>query len=277
MVSHELRLPLTSIKGSVATLITAEEELDPAEARQFHRIIEQQTGQMETLITDLLDVARIDAGELAVRPEPVAMETLVEAALASFRTGGGRHDVQIDLPEGLDRVLVERRRIVQVLVNLLTNAARHSPGAAAIRLMARPLDVELQVTVADDGIGIEPERLKTLFQRRARAGRPGGHERDPERGLDGDPGPVRSGLGLAIARGIVEAHGGRIWAESEGAGRGAPSSTSPCPPWNRRRCRPSRAVFSRPAASSASSPWTTTRRPCATCATAWRRPASTPS
>ena len=221
MVSHELRLPLTSIKGSVATLLAAEEELDPAEARQFHRIIEQQTGQMETLITDLLDVARIDSGELAVRPEPVALEALVEAALAGFRTAGGRHDVQIDLPEGLDRVLVERRRIVQVLVNLLTNAARHSPGAAAIRLMARPLDVELQVTVADDGIGIEAERLKTLFQRRARAGWRSSDEREPASGLDSDPGPVRSGLGLAIARGIVEAHGGRIWAESEGPGEGA--------------------------------------------------------
>ena len=213
MVSHELRVPLSSIRGSATTLITAEHSLDPAAASQFYRIIDQQAGQMEALITDLLDAARIESGELAVRPEPVALEALVEAAAASFRTGGGttsgRHELEIQLPEGLARVLAERRRIVQVLVNLFTNAARHSPGAPTIRVSARQHDVEVQLTVADDGIGIEPERLQALFQHPARTDRESG------------PRPLGPGLGLAIAKGIVEAHGGRIWAESEGAGKGA--------------------------------------------------------
>ncbi len=211
MVSHELRVPLSSIRGSATTLITAEQNLDPAAAGQFYRIIDQQSAQMEVLITDLLDVARIESGELEVRPEPVALETLVEAAAASFRTGGAGAGtvLEIELPDGLARILADRRRIVQVLVNLFVNAARHSPGVDVIRLTARQHDVELQITVADDGVGIEPERLKTLFQRPGRAERGAGLR------------PIGRGLGLAIAKGIVEAHGGRIWAESPGPGEGA--------------------------------------------------------
>ena len=208
MVSHELRAPLSSIKGSAATLIRSGLAIDPAASAQFHRIIEQQADHMEELITDLLDVARIQSGELSVLPEAVALDTLVEAARGAFAGGDGRHEIVIDLPAGLARVLADRRRIVQVLLNLLTNAARHSPGAPAIRLSAVQEDVQVRVTVRDHGVGIDPERLPTLF--RAFSG---------ERRGDGDA--AGSGLGLAICKGIVEAHGGRIWAESEGPGQGA--------------------------------------------------------
>ena len=206
MVSHELRAPLSSIKGSAATLLRQGLALDPAASVQFHRIIDEQADHMEELITDLLDVARIQSGELAVVPGPVALEALVDDARATFRSGDAAHELEIDLPAGLARVMADRRRIVQVLLNLLANAARHSPGAPAIRLSAVQEDVQVRVTVADEGVGIAPERLPELFRTFSR-------ERD--RGRRG------SGRGLAICKGIVEAHGGRIWAESEGPGQGA--------------------------------------------------------
>ncbi len=212
MVSHELRAPLSSIMGSVATLLKSGLGLDPAAATQFLRIIETQAERMEALITDLLDVARIESGELSVRPEPVGLGALVEAARIAFLTGGARHELEIDLPAELGWVMADQRRIVQVLLNLLRNADRQSPGGGAIRLSARQQDVQVQVTVADDGIGIPPERLERLFRsfsRRERAAR------EPARSAS------ESGLGLAICQGIVEAHGGRIWAESEGPGAGA--------------------------------------------------------
>ena len=209
MVSHELRAPLSSITGSAGTLLKSGLALDPAATVQFHRIIEEQADHMEELITDLLDVARIESGELAVAPEPAALHALVDAARGAFRAGGATHEIEIDLPPELARVLAERRRVVQVLLNLFTNAARHSPGAPAIRLSAVQEDVQVRVTVADDGVGIAPERLPELFRSSLRERR------------EGDGVPAGPGLGLAISKGIVEAHGARIWAESEGPGLGA--------------------------------------------------------
>ena len=212
MVSHELRAPLSSIKGSAGTLIKSGLGLDPAAATQFLRIIEEQAERMEALITDLLDVARIESGELSVRPEPVALDGLVEAARSAFLSGSVRHDLEIDLPAELGWIMADPRRIVQVLLNLLRNAAQHSPGGGPIRLSAQQQDVQVQVTVADDGVGIPPERLGQLFRVFTR--------RDAT-DATASSGASETGLGLSICQGIVEAHGGRIWAESEGPGAGA--------------------------------------------------------
>ena len=210
MVSHELRAPLTSIKGSAATLIGSGSSLDPAETLQFHRIIEEQADHMQGLMTDLLDVARIEAGALSVSPEPTEAAILVDRARSTFLSGGGRDNIQIDLPPDLPRVMADRRRFVQVLGNLLSNAASHSPEPSAIRVTAVQKVVHVEVTVADDGVGISAERLPYLFRKFSR-----------REGDDGGRGLVGSGLGLAICKGIVEAHGGRIWAESDGPGLGA--------------------------------------------------------
>ena len=210
MVSHELRAPLTSIKGSAATLIGSGSSLDPAETLQFHRIIEEQADHMQGLVTDLLDVARIEAGALSVSPEPTEAAILVDRARSTFLSGGGRDNIQIDLPPDLPRVMADRRRVVQVLGNLLSNAAMHSPEPSAIRVTAAQEGVHVEVTVADDGVGISAERLPYLFRKFSR-----------REGDDGGRGLVGSGLGLAICKGIVEAHGGRIWAESDGPGLGA--------------------------------------------------------
>ena len=210
MVSHELRTPLAAIKGSADTLLEAAAELDPAEMTQFFRIIRDQSENMRHLIGDLLDVARIETGTLPVSPEPVAVTLLVDEARSRFQSGGGRSNLVIDLPPDLPRVLADRRRIVQVLNNLLSNAARHSHELSVIRVAAVRDGVHVAFSVADDGVGLPAERLPHLFRKFSRLD---GEERGRELG--------GSGLGLAICKGIVEAHGGRIRAESDGLGLGS--------------------------------------------------------
>ena len=210
MVSHELRAPLTSIKGSTAALLDETAQLDPAEMLQFHRIIDSEADRMRYLIRDLLDVAKIEAGSLPVEPEPSNLATVIDRARSVFLNGGGRTNVQVDLPPDLPLVIADRRRIVQVISNLLSNADRHSPDSSAISISATREDLYVAVSVSDAGEGILAEQLPKIFQKFAR---PEGRQRPRE--VEG------YGLGLAICRGIVEAHGGRIWAESEGQGKGA--------------------------------------------------------
>ena len=207
MVSHELRAPLTSIKGSAATVLAASPALDPAELLQFFRIIDEQADHMRGLISDLLDAGRIEAGTLSVAPEPAEVAGLVDQARNTFLSGGGRTTIQIDLPPDLPRVMADTQRIVQVLNNLFANASRHSPESSPIRVAAVRDGLHVAISVADEGRGVSAERLPHLFRKHAGAGERG-------RGIGG------SGLGLAICKGLVEAHGGRIRAESGGAGQG---------------------------------------------------------
>ena len=209
LVSHELRAPLTSIKGSAATVLGASPFPDPAEMLQFFRIIDEQADHMRGLISDLLDAGRIDTGTLSVTPEATDVAALVEQARNTFLSGGSRHTVLIDLPPDLPRVMADRQRIVQVLNNLLANAARHSPVSSPIRVAAVRDGVHVEVSVSDEGRGVPQDLLPHLFQKHTGLG-----------GGDGDRGLGGSGLGLAICKGLVEAHGGRIWAASGGAGQG---------------------------------------------------------
>ena len=210
MVSHELRAPLTSIKGSAATVLGSSADLDPAVVRQFFRIIDEQADHMHDLVADLLDVARIETGTLPVIPEPAEVAVLVDRARSTFSSAGGRNNLAIDIPSDLPLVMADRRRIVQVVGNLLSNAAEHSSESSVITVTVVREDFHVAVSVADEGRGIPSERLPYLFRKFTRT--------------DGDDlgsGVAGSGLGLAICKGIVEAHGGRIWAESEGLGMGA--------------------------------------------------------
>ena len=205
MVSHELRAPLTSIKGSAATVLHSARVFDRAEVREFFRIIDEQANHMDTLIGDLLDAGRIATGSLSVSPEPSDMAVLVDEARTTFLTGGTRHTVLIDLAPDLPRVRADRQRIVQVLNNLLSNAARHAPDTSPIRITAERDGVDVAVSVADEGRGVAPERLTRMFKKDAG---------DAEY-------RIGNGLGLAICKGLVEAHGGRIRAESGGLGLGS--------------------------------------------------------
>ncbi len=207
MVSHELRAPLTSIKGSAATVLGATAELDPAVVRQFFRIIEDQADHMHDLVADLLDVARLETGTLTVFPEPAEPAVLVDRARSALGRAADRNPLEIDVGPDLPLVQADRRRIVQVLVNLLSNAARHAPPATAIRVSAVREGVHVAFSVTDQGRGIPAESLPHLFRKFkvVRSEEPGGD----------------TGLGLAICKGIVEAHGGRIRADSEGPDLGA--------------------------------------------------------
>ena len=207
MVSHELRAPLTSIKGSAATVLGSPSDLDPAVVRQFFRIIEDQADHMNDLVSGLLDVARIETGTLAVSPEPAEVAVLVDRARNAFIRSGGRNHLEIDIVSDLPLVLADRQRIAQVLGNLLSNAARNSPESSAIKVTAEREDLYVAFSVVDEGRGIPAEGLPRLFRKFSKV-------QSEEQGGD-------SGLGLAICKGIVEAHGGRIWAESEGFGLGA--------------------------------------------------------
>ena len=299
MVSHELRAPLTSIKGSAATVLNASPDLDAAEMREFFRIIDDQADHMRGLIGDLLDAGRIDTGTLSVSPEPTDVADLVEQSRNTFLSGGGRHTVLIDLPPGLPRVLADRRRIVQVLHNLFSNASRHSPESLPIRVAAERDGVHVSISVSDEGRGVAPERLPHLF--RKHSGLAGG---------DRDGGLAGAGLGLAICKGLVEAHGGRIQATSAGPAQGTrftftlplaeapegadaapdrpaarqqaptrvlvvdddPQTCTTCATRStaRRTCRSSRATRTRPRASSA-------RRNPGWCCSTWCCPAPTAS
>ena len=208
-VSHELRTPLISIKGSATTVLDASRALEAPEVREFFRVINEQADHMHRLIGDLLDHGRIVTGTLSVSPEPVDVAGLVDLARSALLAGVANREITVDLPENLPRVMADRARIVQVLNNLLSNAAKHSPESSPIRVAAERDGVHVQISVADNGPGVPADQLPHLFRK---------HSGTTAATGDGRPGA--SGLGLAICKGLVEAHGGRIWVESAGAGRG---------------------------------------------------------
>ena len=209
MVSHELRAPLTSIKGSTATVLGDPSTLSTAEVVQFFRIINQQADRMSRLIKDLLDVARIETGTLQIDPEPTSVASLVDQARNTFLSGGKSGNLRIDLPPDLPRVMADEGRMVQVLVNLLSKAMGHSPQwEAPVLVSAAMEEFHVAVSVTDRGRGVSPEQLPHLFRKFPR--------------FDGEDGEEKpgAGLGLSLCKGIVESHGGRIWAASEGEDRG---------------------------------------------------------
>jgi signal transduction histidine kinase len=205
VVSHELRSPLAAVCGFVELLLGRDLA---AERRESHlRTVLQEARRLGALIDDFLDLQRIDRG--AGRVEPVAMDVseLLERLRGVSCDQGD--PFLLDVPEELPSVYADAERIWQVLLNLVGNARKYSPSGGEIRVRALPLQTEVEISVADQGLGIPAEALPRLFEDFYRI--PG-----PER--EGIPG---TGLGLSICRKIVEAHGGRIWAESNGPGFGS--------------------------------------------------------
>ena len=210
VVSHELRAPLTAIKGSAATVLGSLMPPDPAEVRQFFHIVEERADHMRDLINDLLDMTRIEAGTLSVTTEPADLALIVDNAKNAFLGGGHQHLIKIDTMPNLPRVWADRQRIAQVLHNLFSNAAASSHEWSTITVEASLDDTHVAVSVTDEGAGIAPELLPLLFTKF-----PTSHRGHPQATGSG------YGLGLAICKGIVEAHGGRIWAHSAGQNQGA--------------------------------------------------------
>jgi signal transduction histidine kinase len=203
MVSHELRTPLGLIKGYTGTLLNPGLDLDEGTRREFLKIIDDEADQLAELVANLLDMSRIEAGTLRVEPRPADLAGLLTECSTRLRVREPERALELDLPAALPPVLADERRIVQVVDNLLTNAARYTPVGTQIVLRARADGESVAVAVVDRGPGIPADKREQVFEKFVRLD-------------EGDRSAVGgSGLGLAICRGIVQAHGGTIWVESE--------------------------------------------------------------
>jgi PAS domain S-box-containing protein len=199
MISHELRTPLTSIKGFITTLLATDVTWDAENQHDFLNIANQETDKLTDMIDQLLDLSRIESGVMRVNPQLISLQAVLSAAMPQLVALAREHDLRTVVPDTLPMVQVDRQRIVQVLTNLVGNAAKYSPAHTAITLTAEPAGAYVMVSVSDQGPGIATSDQPDLFQPFRR----GSGER--VRRIKG------VGLGLAICKGLVEAHGGRIW------------------------------------------------------------------
>lgn len=205
VVAHDLRNPVSAVKMlSYALLRWAETQNLSQEAAEQLRVIREAALQMDRLIQDLLDITRVETGRLALNPQPMTTVTLLEGALRTLRplVQEARLELEVDLPSTLPKVQADPERIGQVLSNLVGNAIKFTETGGRITVAADQDSEMVRVSVADTGIGISREHLPHIFDRYWETA----HSTVRSRG---------AGLGLPIARGIVDAHGGRIWAESE--------------------------------------------------------------
>ena len=207
-VSHELRTPLTAIKGSMEGLMDG---VLPATDETYQQI-HQEADRLNRLVDDLQELSRVEAGayELDLRPTQIAplVETLAKRFRQQFEAK--RVGLDLDLPADLPPVLADEHRILQVLTNLTANALQYTPAGGTVTISAARTNGTVQITVRDTGAGIAPEHLSHLFDRFYRV------DKSRSRAAGGG-----SGIGLTIAKYLVEAHGGEIWVESEGKGKGS--------------------------------------------------------
>jgi signal transduction histidine kinase len=207
--SHELRSPLTSVQGFAELLMIERESLTPRQAETVEVILDN-CRHLVRLLNDLLDLARSDAGRLAIRPQPTEVAPLIADVVRTMRaqTEAGGQTLTEHIQPGLPPINVEPDRIRQILVNLITNAHEYSPEAASIQVVAQATGAEVEIAVSDNGPGIPEDQLGRIFERFTR----------------GDAGLTQrvggTGLGLAISKSLVELHGGSIDAESS-VGRGS--------------------------------------------------------
>jgi two-component system sensor histidine kinase KdpD len=203
-ISHDLRTPLASVSGALSTLLDGDVQHDELTRRSLLETAKEGADRLTRLVTNLLDMTRVEAGALSLRKEPGDIEDLVGAALAQTGGRGQEREVEFDLPADLPSVPMDFALMTQALSNILDNALKYSPADQPVRIEARTAGGEVHVSVADRGPGI-PEadlaRIFEKFQRAAHALASGG-----------------LGLGLTISRGIIEAHGGRIWAVNRPGG-----------------------------------------------------------
>ena len=192
-VSHDLRTPLASIKAAVSTLREPGLPLSLADHAELLATIEDQSDHLARLVSNLLDMARLEAGTLALRREPHDLAGVVDSAIAAARAALTHHLVAVEIPEDLSLVEFDPVLIAQVLTNLLTNAAQHSPDGTTITVEASEHDGLVGVAVSDEGQGVPESDREQIFHM-----------------LDRNAGSGRAGLGLAISTAFVEAHGQRL-------------------------------------------------------------------
>jgi signal transduction histidine kinase len=210
LVAHELKQPMTAIQGyTTLLLLDMGGELNETQ-RQFVDVIHANVGRMGSLVNNLLEISRLEAGRIRLEFAPVDLKTVVEEVVTAARAEieSRDHSVQIDLEEGLPKAWGDRQRLAQVLTHLLSNACRYTPQGGTIRIAvdhSRAPQVpagHLHVSVTDTGIGLTAEEIASLdkFYR-------ADHDFVQQQ--------AGSGLGVPIARGLVALHGGEFWVESE--------------------------------------------------------------
>jgi signal transduction histidine kinase len=205
-LSHELRNPLAPLRNALHLLKLSKVD-DPA-VREAQDIMDRQVRHMVRLIDDLLDVSRITRGRLELRRESVDLGRVVEQAIETARPHVAQ-GLAVSLPREPVRLYGDPVRLAQIFSNLINNAAKYTPASGRIAITACVEDGHAVVSVSDTGIGIAPEQLPRLFEMFAQA----------KSALDRSQGGL--GIGLSLARSLVELHGGTIEAKSEGAGRGS--------------------------------------------------------
>lgn len=204
-VTHELRTPLATIGGYMEGLLDG--VVKPSD--QTFSLILHETGRLQRLIEDLELLSRVEAGQVPVLPRPIELRRVIEEVAAQFEPLFLSNHVEAEIGVGdLPPVWADPDRVAQVLINILSNAYRYTPPGGRVTLRAELLEEHVRVAVADSGVGIEAKHLRHIFERfyrvdKSRARRSGG-----------------SGIGLAIARHLIYAQGGDIWAESPGRGLG---------------------------------------------------------
>jgi PAS domain S-box-containing protein len=218
MISHELRTPLTSIIGFTTTLLADDVAWEPEEQRDFVQTIQQEANRLQELINHLLDLSRLEAGMLPITLEPHSLHDIVKDTMPQFQILTSGQTLSFHLPANLPQVHVDAKRIAQVLVNLVRNAAAYAPKGTEIIISANARADFVQININDQGPGIPVTDHKRVFKAF-------------QRGANVENGPTQgAGLGLAICKGLVEAHGGRIWIKKKSSPGTTISFTIPLVP-----------------------------------------------
>ena len=217
-VTHDIRTPLTSIKASATLLLEDREateqveKLTPEEQQAMLRVINHGADRLDRFVEGIVDLARIDAGDMKLYRNWGAVDDIIDAALAQAEPLTRQHQIRVRIKDELPVVRVDARAVAEVIYTLIDNASKYAPTETLIKVEAnRITDDMIEIAVEDEGPGIPSQLRERVFERFYRA---------PSNGAAaGRSGGI--GVGLAIAKGIVEAHGGRIWIEDGLAGRGA--------------------------------------------------------
>lgn len=202
ILSHELKTPLAAIKGYVTAMLLDEVSWQEEKRREFLQLIADEVDGLQTMIGEILDTTRIESGLLEIEPQPMRLPHLAREVIDEMQQRTADHRFVLDFPHDFPLIDADPRRIKQVFRNILDNAIKYSPDGGLIVVRGAVRSKDVVVSVADQGAGISPEDMIPLFDKYFRG------RSSPGRSVPG------TGLGLPVSRSIVEAHGGRIWAES---------------------------------------------------------------
>ena len=210
-VTHDLRTPLTSIKASVTMLLreiksTDQAELDKEGRSELLEVIDEETDRLDRLVEGLVELARLEAGEMRLRRKWVVVDEIISSALEQAEALTQHHKIDVEIEKDLPIIWIDARAIAEVIYSLIDNATKYAPVGTTVAVTAnRDKDETIRISICDQGPGISANLREAVFGKFYRA-------TDKVHKISGRP--VGIGLGLAIARGIIDAHGGKIWIES---------------------------------------------------------------